>query len=1592
MKSINVRNFDSENIRVEKLKVSGFDIIVTDTHGQRIRIIDGLPDILTGTLKLLSSDGEGVDTTEIINSIDASKLGLEVAVLGSLLEGNDVESVRGSALEKDNEQAAPDKTQDGVQAEKIAALLSENTQLKEQLAESEKLAVNEGKKQLQVEKSTLRADQTIVTFQTSGPTPPTGVVSTKKKKLLDDSSDGGSSPYNEPSSPSGNGQQEVTVGRSVPLTVELTAKSDTGLTGDNITSVKQPLFSGITAPSAVVTLIIGVATYITTADANGSWSIAVTHDLVEGGNNYIVKAADGAGNSTTLNSVVVIDTVAQTITAALDSQADSGVQGDFITRNTTPTLTGTAEAGAAMTLVINGITYSFNADASGNWLFILPSALTDGVYDYTVNAIDVAGNHTSYTGVLIIDTSAPALTSELDRNNIIYGDKVIGNSQPIFSGSAEPGSTITLSIADKAYTLLVNQNGEWSFSVPIVLANKEWPYTITATDSAGNQTVIHDHVIIQNKDAAAQLNITAGLDASTDSGVIGDNITNNPRPLLTGTAVSNAIIVLTLAGGTYTTITDSNGNWSIDFGSDLTDGVHDYSVTAKAPDGTMGFYSSSFTIDTIDPSITVGIQTDSDSGIIGDNITNVTLPVLTGLTEAYATIVLTIDGITYQTTANSAGEWSVQLTSYLTEGLNDYTITITDVAGNDTSATGSITLDTEIAPLSGIKFSDGYGGRYSSTYTPTIEGWGEAGATLHISIGSRSYTITIPESRKWFFYVPSGFIQAGNLTQYITFKETDAAGNTTSTTIKFHFITDKPDISADISADSDTGIIGDKTTSDISPTLSGWVKSPALTPSQLAQSKVSVTIDGITYSGISVNSDGSWSFKLPVNLSPGYSYNYTVSVTDFVGNTNSYTSYVTINTLFGNLDAVSITGESSMTDTADTSPTLSGTATIGSTLTLNINNHSYHLVVTASGTWAFKIPDVLGNGKYTFTLVEKTTAGVTNTFTGHFVVDTKAPDVLTVEVLDPESGSSNVVNHPDVTLQGRTEALALLTILIGGITYQTYADANGNWSYTFASDAFAINSTINYQVTASDLAGNKTTINGNFIINTIDVSAELDINSNSGDPHDNITNAKLPTFSGKTVANAEISLVINGEKYTTTADSNGKWSLTLATVLPDNTYHYTVTATLGDKVNYAAGEVVIDTSALTPTLNLADGSDSGVIGDYTTNVATPMLAGVTEPNAKVMLTINGVLYPITADGDGSWSFTVINPLVEGDNSYTLSIIDSAGNTSSSVMGYITLDTIAPSASAMLLPSDDSGNIGDDITTVTTPTLTGITEAGATVTMVINNYTYATRADDNGVWSLTISDALPNGNNTYTITATDMAGNQASSSGHIVIDTITPMVKDVTVANADHSEITDVSTPMFSGLASETDAKITISFGGDTTKYDVMINPDGSWHYQHNMPFHPGSNEYTIEISDIAGNSSTTSGSFEVVSSVNAHSLSEDITSPVEFAGVSEAHAQIEFMLSDDIYYTQANQEGNWSLVTAPYPTGDYEYSIKVINTAGEVSEDTSIITLSSGASYRAPLISSPDASTSGGDYSEEATLSLTVNETTFEATSHDEQI
>ncbi|EDW2912987.1 hypothetical protein HCV00_004259, partial [Salmonella enterica subsp. enterica serovar Kentucky] len=489
MKSVSVTNFDYENTRVAKLKVSGFDIIITDSHGEKTRIIDGLPGILTGELKLQNENGKDIDSTEIINSIDASRLGLDVSVLGSLLNGNDVIPPQ----EKIDEKTPHNETNEDATHKALEALSAENKELKEKLSKSHQQPKNEENIKIQVEIAEQKINEDTAAFQESN-SPTLSVDNRPKKKIL--------------------------------------LLDDSGSSSSSLPPIK--------------------------------------------------------------------------------------------------------------------------------------------IY--------------------------------------IHQDEIVAQHQ--------------------------------------------------------------DEVVTQAKQVVPQIDITAGLDIKTDSGIVGDNITNYSRPVLSGTTIVNSKISLFVAGEEYTATADSEGKWSIPVSNELEDGEYNYYITATAPDGRTGNYSDYFIIDTKDPDISFTLN-----GELRNDITNVTMPLLTGLTEAKSTVSIIIGDSEYYTTSNSVGEWSIQTTRALQEGINNYTVTVIDQAGNNSITQGTVTLDTTILPLTGIKFSHSADDRNSNTYTPTIEGWGEPGAMLTISIGSRSRTLTIPESRKWFFAVPPGFIQKGRTTQYISFKETDPAGN-----------------------------------------------------------------------------------------------------------------------------------------------------------------------------------------------------------------------------------------------------------------------------------------------------------------------------------------------------------------------------------------------------------------------------------------------------------------------------------------------------------------------------------------------------------------------------------------------------------------------------------------------------------------------------------------------------------------------------------------------------------------------------------------------------------------------------------------------
>ena len=185
-----------------------------------------------------------------------------------------------------------------------------------------------------------------------------------------------------------------------PATPTLLAASDTGTVGDGITSSTTPTVTGTAEVGSTVTLYDTDGTTVLgsgLADGSGNYSITST-TLTDGTHTLTVKAEDTAGNIGVVSSglALTIDASAPGQPSALTLQAgsDSGTLGDDITNDTTPTITGTAEAGSTVTLYdTDGTTVlgSGLADGSGNYS-ITSTTLTAGSHTLTVKAADTAGN------------------------------------------------------------------------------------------------------------------------------------------------------------------------------------------------------------------------------------------------------------------------------------------------------------------------------------------------------------------------------------------------------------------------------------------------------------------------------------------------------------------------------------------------------------------------------------------------------------------------------------------------------------------------------------------------------------------------------------------------------------------------------------------------------------------------------------------------------------------------------------------------------------------------------------------------------------------------------------------------------------------------------------------------------------------------------------------------------------------------------------------------------------------------------------------------------------------------------------------------
>ena len=205
---------------------------------------------------------------------------------------------------------------------------------------------------------------------------------------------------------------------------------------------------------------------------------------------------------------------------------------------------------------------------------------------------------------------------------------------------------------------------------------------------------------------------------------------------------------------------------------------------------------------------------------------------------------------------------------------------------------------------------------------------------------------------------------------------------------------------------------------------------------------------------------------------------------------------------------------------------------------------------------------------------------------------------------------------------------------------------------------------------------------------------------------------------------------------------------------------------LADDDTLAQIEIEQDVTAPALTALLDPSSDSGTKGDGLTNDNTPTISGTGEPGNTITVTTPvGEVLVTTVRPDGSWTATPVRPLPDGNNTINVVETDPAGNSTSANVPVI-VDTKGPALTAQLDPGSDSGTPGDGVTNDTTPTISGVSEPGNTITVTTpTGEVLTTTVKPDGSWSVTPTQPLPEGAANFPVTATDPAGNTASTTVH-----------------------------------------------------------------------------------------------------------------------------------------------------------------------------------------------------------------------------------
>ncbi|MFW2589150.1 Ig-like domain-containing protein [Sagittula sp. SSi028] len=1048
------------------------------------------------------------------------------------------------------------------------------------------------------------------------------------------------------------------------------------------------------------------------------------------------------------------------------------------------------------------------------------------------------------------------------------------------TGTANPGSTVAVTVGDTTLTGEADENSEWE----VVFDDENFPedgvyedVTVVVTDPNGTVTELDGPSFVIDTTPPA-IDVTEG---TVTVGEVVNAEEHQNGVTVNGTGEADATLTVTVGEYSETTTIAEDGTWSFTFDETVfAEGEYTTDITLEATDafGNSTVVTDSVQVDTVNMvTLDNGPLTGDDLISAGEHAAGVTL---SGTTQAGSTVEVTIEGVTQTATADADGLWSVTFgAADLPEGVYQTTAMIvsTDAAGNASTLSHTFDVDTEATvtiDTSGVA-ADGMVNASEFSSEITLVGTGEPGASLVISSGGNTLgTTVVGADGAWSLAVmPSMLAISGDndselgYTSTVDVVSTDGAGNVSGT-------------SGEIRVDTSTSVIGMFDDGNQIINASERADGVSLSGGAEPGAAITVSVGGSTLT-TTAGADGAWSVDIPTALIPEGETTLGADVvsTDLAGNVATASMSIAVDTITGlTMDTASVgtDGTVNANERSD-GVTVTGTTEAGSTVVLTVAGTDYPATVTGT-EWSVTLPtSIIPEGETSLPVVATTTdaAGNSASEPGTIAIDT----VTDVAILTNNAGPDNIVNEVEhdsgVVLNGTAEPGAVVNVTLGTVTNPATVAANGSWTVTFASaDVPTGEQSVTITAHAIDAAGNEETASSTIAVDTL--VRDFAITSTPGGD-DGVINADEATsgltVTGTTEPGGAVMLTLNGHSVPAAVAADGSWTAQFsASQLPSGETTTVLTAVstdLAGNVESIDQNVIIDTDAGTLTISPTPVEDDDVVNFVEASDGV-ILTGTSDPGQWVDVTMHGVTHTVLTDATGTWvapfAASEITPGTY-EAQITATITDSAGNT------LTRTDSVQIDTEVLNFATSTDKVEGDNVINADEAsngfTLTGTSEPGGTVTVTFGNASQTVNIGANGAWSVNFpASAIADGEyaTSATVDTVDAAGNVASTTVDFAVDT------HVNELEMDANPATD-------GVINAAEAAAGITLTGDVEPgsivevtlnnvvHTAVVDEFGGWSVDIPSSSIPTGtiNDYPIYISatDAAGNTDTITRSVDI---------------------------------------------------------------------------------------------------------------------------------